>query len=95
MPDGLESFLEARLTVTNAILGIAFLLIWHFSFRLVGVYDATATPPLRKQARRLLTASSIATFQRKIRFGINRSHHRAVWKRQKCPAVVPAGHSND
>src|SRR5689334_13622018 len=61
MPQGLEAFLKASVTVGNAILSAAFLFTWHFLFRLAGVYEEAARRSLRQQATRLLGASSAAS----------------------------------
>ena len=41
-PQGLRSFLQERLTLDHAIMGSAFLFIFHFVFRVFGAYDEAA-----------------------------------------------------
>lgn len=59
MPQGIEGFLAARLTVQNALLGAIFLLLWHIVFCTSGVYDIERTRG--QQLLRLLMAASIGT----------------------------------
>ena len=61
MPQGIETFLKARITIGNAILCTVFLLIWHIMFTLAGVYLETRRSNPRQETRRLLAASSVAS----------------------------------
>ena len=61
MPQGLEAFLKARVTVGNGILSAAFLLIWHFLFRLAGAYEEAIRQSQAQQARHLLRATSLGS----------------------------------
>ena len=59
-PEGMESFLKARVTVGHAIQGAAFLLAFHFIFDLLGVYDASRLG-FRQEIPRILAATTLAS----------------------------------
>jgi exopolysaccharide biosynthesis polyprenyl glycosylphosphotransferase len=59
-PEGIGSFMKARVSVGNAIMGVAFLLIFHLFFRLLGIYNAVQRS-FRQEILRVFAASSLAS----------------------------------
>jgi exopolysaccharide biosynthesis polyprenyl glycosylphosphotransferase len=77
-PHGIEPFLKARLTVSNAIMSGAFLMLWHSSFRIFGVYDAVGDRSFRQETRRVLAGSSVASLFA-LAFPITSRSHSFSW----------------
>ena len=59
-PHGIEPFLRARITVGNAALCVLFLTLWHFVFRISGVYEPTSGGPFLKELHKIFAASFVA-----------------------------------
>jgi exopolysaccharide biosynthesis polyprenyl glycosylphosphotransferase len=57
---GLNGFLTARVTLSNAVLGTAFILTYHCAFEFTGVYNATWIT-FRTEARKIAAAVSLAS----------------------------------
>ena len=58
---GLERFVTARVTLTNAILAALFVAVYHLSFRFAGVYAMPTAGEFGKKARSITVAVSCST----------------------------------
>ncbi len=74
MPHGVASFLEARITLANAVLAAIFLAVWHFLFDFVKAYDAVPGRPFADEARKLFAACSLGSLAVLVFPAFSRTH---------------------
>ncbi|MPZ18544.1 MAG: exopolysaccharide biosynthesis polyprenyl glycosylphosphotransferase [Luteitalea sp.] len=61
MPEGVEDFLSARVTVENVLLLVLFLVAWNTAFATAGLHTSPSRQPLWRQALLVVHASTVGT----------------------------------